>query len=257
MAKKDVGFLGCGDVFFNLILSGVRQGFLPLGNSTKFEIKANAELKERTSKSCSNHGATIDSVAIPSPAQLSITLDSLDADNMSLAFLGSVEDRTTAAGTVTDEPHQVKTLGAMMRLLQPNISDVVVKSADGLTTYTEDTDYVIVNAKVALVEIVKTGSIVTSGVAAPVIVSYTHGEVKARVVKGSVRSEVKMELMLVGKNLSDASEVEVNVWEAVVTPQSGVDWLADDFTSIDLAATLNLDAVKGNPFEVQTEKTFA
>jgi hypothetical protein len=62
-------------------------------------------------------------------------------------------------------------------------------------------------------------------------------------------------MMLDGENFADQSEVSVDVWEAVLAPQTGVDFLADDFATLDLNGTLNTPEGKTSAYEVNTDLT--
>ena len=244
------GFLGCGEVFVDRKVGGVWQGFVPFGNATKFELKSNSELKQRISKKCDSYGQAVDSVTIQRPAELSIMLDEIDRESLAIIFLGSSLAENVTGGTVTDELIPVTTVGKMIRTANANINTVVVSDATGTTPFTEGTDYEIVNSAVGLIKILEGGSIV-AGV--DVSVDYDSALVTANVVRGGTDSDVKLRYLLVGKNLATQENVQVDVWESNASPQSGVDFLSEEFTTIELSGSANIDPDKGNPYEVRTE----
>ena len=244
------GLLACGNVFVDRKINGVWQGIVPFGNATKFEIKTNSELKQRTSRKCENYGQAVDSVTIQRPAELNITLDELDRESLAIIFLGTSAAQTIAGGTITDELIPVVTVGKIIRTASANISSVVVSDATGATAFTEGTDYEIVNAAVGLIKILEGGSIV-AGV--DVSVDYVSADVTANVVTGGTDPNIKLRYLLVGQNLVTQEPLQVEVFDSNASPQSGVDFLSEEYSTIELSGTANIDPDKGYPFEVKTE----
>lgn len=255
------GFLGSGDLYYNRVVAGVDQGWLRMGNATKLEIKENTELKERKSKQKASYGQVLDSVAVKQPAELAVTLDDLDRDVLAMAFLGDVADISVTGSSVTDEGHPTAEYNGYIRLANGNISNVVIKdAATGLITYVLGSDYVIASAKSGMIQLIKgdgTDDIVeneayvasTSGIE----VSYDYATSTGKKVKGGTNSSIKVALMMDGENFADQSQVEVDIWEAVLAPQTGVDFLADDFATLELNGTLNTPTGFDSAYEVNTD----
>ena len=247
------GFLGSGDVYYNRVLGGVEQGWLRFGNATKFEIKENAEIKERKSKQKASYGQVLDSVAIKQPAEIAIALDDLDKDNLALVFLANVVDGAVTGAGATAEVHSAK-LGKAFKTEFRKITSVVVNGPSGTPTYTLGTDYTIDNADMGLITPLATGRISEDEL---LEVDYTYGTVAGNKVQGGTNSSIKVALLLDGENFADQSKVVANVWESVLTPQSGVDFLADDFTTLELTGTLNTPSGKASPYEVETDVVYS
>lgn len=259
------GFLGSGDLYYNRVVGGVDQGWKRFGNATKFEIKENTELKERKSKQKATYGQVLDSVSVKQPAEISVALDDLDKDNIALAFLGDVTPINTTGASVTDEGKSTGSFGDFIRLDFEFVSNVVIKdAATGLITYVEDVDYVISSPDRGMIQLIKgdgTNDIVeneayvasTSGI----IVSYDYASATGNKVSGGTNSSIKVALMLDGENFADQSTVSVNVWEAVLAPQTGVDFLADDFATLELNGTLNTPSTETSAYEVNTDNVSA
>ena len=247
------GFLGSGDLRFNRKVDGVDQGWLSFGNATKFEIKENAEIKTRKSKQKSSYGQTLDSVPIKGDAEISITLDDIDKDNIALAFLGTVNVVAVTGSTVTAESVTAK-LGTSIRTEQRKITSLVVSETTNTTPYVLDTDYEIEDATMGLIKILSTGSI-TEG--ENLKLAYTYGSVAGSKVLGGTDSSIRVALMLDGENFSDQSEVLVDVWAAELSPQSGVDFLADDFATLELNGTLTTPTGKTSAYQVETEIVYS
>lgn len=245
------GFLGCGTIYFNREVNGVASGWKEVGNSMKFAIKSNSTLKERKSKKCNSYGQTVDSVSIADPSELSINLDTIDKTNLAIAFLGNDSTISVTAGTITDESIVAPDQGAMLKTMQGNISAVVITDATATTTYAAGTDYNVINEAVGLIEIVEGGGITAGEV---LLVDYANGVVTASKVTGGTESQIKVGIMMVGKNLVNNTGVVVEVWKATVSPTSEIDFLADDFSAVELTGRIELDEVKGNGFEVQIDR---
>lgn len=255
------GFLGSGDLYYNRVVGGVDQGWKRFGNATKFEIKENTELKERKSKQKSTYGQVLDSVSVKQPAEISVALDDLDKDNIALAFLGDVTAIDVTGAAITDEGHPTGSYNDYIRLAFGNVSNLVVKdAATGLITYVLDVDYKVVSAERGMIQLIKgdgTDDIVeneayvasTSGIE----VSYDYASSTGNKVSGGTNSSIKVALLLDGENFADQSQVSVDVWEAVLAPQTGIDFLSDDFATLELNGTLNTPSDKTSAYEVNTD----
>jgi len=247
------GFLGSGRVYVNRKVGGVYQGFHYIGNATKFEIKENSELKERVSKDRSNYGSALNTVYIKKPAEVNITLDDLDKDNLSLVFLGTPSAVSVSGSTVTDEA-VTGYKDKIFRTAQRKISSVVLTNSAASTTYVLDTDYEITDADLGLIKVLSGGAI-TDGQALKI--DYTYGSMTSNKVAGGTNSNIIMKVLFDGVNQADQAKAVVNVLEAVLSPQSGVDFLADDFTSIELAGRANVPSGGTEAYTVELDVTYS
>jgi hypothetical protein len=243
------GFLGSGDLLFNRKINGIEQGWKPFGNATKFAIKENSEIKTRKSKQKSTYGQTLDSAPIKGDAEISISLDDINKDNLALAFLGTVVNADVTGASVTAE-EVVANLDASFKTQYRKITNVVVKDDTDTTTYVIDTDYIIENAGMGLITPLSSGSI-AQGVT--LHLSYDYASITASKVKGGTDSSIRVALMLDGENFATQSDTLVNVWEAELSPQSEVDFLADDFTTLELAGTLTTPSGYESAYEVEND----
>jgi len=259
------GFLGSGDLYYNRKVGGLDQGWKRFGNATSFEIKENTTLKERKSKQKLTYGQVLDSVSVKDPAEIKVTLDDLDKDNLALAFLGDVDAINTTGASVTDEGQPTGSYGDFIRLEFEFVSNVVVKdAATGAITYVEGVDYIISSADRGMIQIIEgdaTDDIAeneayvesTSGLE----ISYDYASATGNSVVGGTNSSIKVALLLDGENFADQSTVSVDVWEAVLAPQTGVDFLSDDFATLELNGTLNTPSVKPSAYVVRTDNVSA
>ena len=114
----------------------------------------------------------------------------------------------------------------------------------GVIEYALDTDYR-VNYRIGLVEILAAGAI-TEGDSLKV--TYDHSAISGYVISGSARPTIKARLMLDGKNFADGKAVILRVDEAVLTPGGEVDFLASDWSTMELSGTLKTLTGKTSPY---------
>lgn len=243
------GFLGSGDLYYNRVVDGVSQGWYRFGNATRFEIKENAEIKERISRQSATYGQVLDSVSIKQPAEISVTLDDLDYKNLALVFLGDTSAVDVTGSTVTAEAAVAPAVGASFQVANRKISAVTVTGPSGTPTYTEGTDFEVENAELGLIRII--GTTLTGG--ETLEVNYTYASMTANKVTGGTDSSIKVALMMDGKNLADDSKVMVNVLEAVMTPETGVDFLSEEFATLEMTGTLNTPAGQSSSYVVEVD----
>lgn len=79
-------------------------------------------------------------------------------------------------------------------------------------------------------------------------VTYGYGAYSGGRVMGAVQPTIKAYLFLDGINQVDGKDVEVEVWEAQIRPTSPVDFLADDFTALEMEGTPVTPPTKASPF---------
>lgn len=244
------GFLGSGDLYMERTIASVAQGMLPAGNATKFEIKESSDNKQRVSRGRADYGQLKDSVYIKKPSTLQVVLDEVNAENMAVAFLGTVSAISQSSGTVTDEAHNGVKQGQLIELAKRNVSTVVVTDDAGTpVTFTVDVDY-IVNARLGAILIVNGGGIDDG---TNLKVDYAYATVTGKKIVGAVQPSIRLRFLLDGKNLTNEESAIVTVYDARVTPTSPVDFLADDFTKLTLDGTLRTPAGYASPYIVETE----
>lgn len=244
------GFLGGGDLYFNRKVNGVEQGFKRFGNAIKFEIKENTDPKKRISKQRDSYGDVIDEVHIRQAPEIEIELDDLNKDNIALVFLASVTSESVSSGSIVSEPVTVITLDSSVRLANGAVSNVVVKDVTDVTTYTVGTDYDILDAKLGLIYIIDGGAITAADI---LHITYDNALRKSNQILGGSESNIKMALLMNGKNFVDESDAEVNVWEAILSPDAGLDFLADDFNKLTLKGSLIRPDAKPSSYVVETD----
>jgi hypothetical protein len=244
------GFLGAGDLYarvYNPLTAAFDQWTGPY-ESSKFEIKPNSDLKEMVSRGRSTYGQVIESVPLPKPADLSVTFAEVNKESISMALFGTSSTLAQGSGTVTDEV-VVAAQGKWVKLAFGNIATAgfVVSHTSGTPNYVLNTDYE-VNYRLGMLRILAGGGIAD---AASLKVDYTYNAIAGTKVAGGTQTQVRAQFKLDGVNFADQLPVIVDVWEAVLTPDSAFDFLQNDFAEIALKGRLKTPAGKSEPFTVE------
>ena len=245
------GFIGSGDVYLALIgVGGVLGPLLDVGNTTKLAIKPNSDIKEQKSKKRDSYGDTLETVALKQPADLSMTLETVNRANLRYAFMGEDASYAQTAGTVSGSPGEtvIAALGGWVKLAHEEVSSVVLKDSTGTTTYVLGTDYEI-NARLGMVRALVGGAITD---AQSLRAAYSYASFTGAAIRGNVKPQIRAYLLLDGKNLVDDSIGILECWEIVLSANSEFDWFKDDFNTIELAGRLKTPVGKTEPFVYKT-----
>lgn len=238
------GFIGAGDVLLAVINSDGSEGKLvDIGNTTKLAIKPASTIKEQKSKKRDSYGQVLETAALQEPAELSVTLETVNREGLRYAFMGEDAAYTQAAGTISDEATVAK-LDGWVQLSKEDISNLVLTNDAGTTTYTIGDDYE-VNARLGMYKALTSGDI-TEGQALKA--DFAHAAFTGARIRGNVKPQIRARLLLDGVNKVDDSIGILRVWEVVLTPSSEFDWFKDDFNTIELAGKLKTPVGKTEPF---------
>lgn len=245
------GFLGEGDVLFDVWDDDTQSwwnSWKPMGESSKFAIGAQSDLKEKESRGRGTRGQIIASVALLKSPEIEVVLDEVNADNIKLAFMGTLAALTQGSGSIVDQVATAK-LGHWLPLGKRNFATAgfAVKNSTGTVTYVLGTDYE-VNYRMGMIRPLATGAIAD---AASLKVSGTYNAVSGSTVKGATKAQLRARLLLDGRNLVDGSDAECEVFEAILAPDGEFDFKAEDFGSITLKGKLVTPTGKTSPFEVR------
>jgi len=240
-----LGFIGAGDVYLTPILAGGLFGKrVDVGNTTKLGIKANTVLKEQKSKKRDSYGQILENVALLDPAELSMTLETVNRDGLRYAFCGEDAAYTQTGATVVDEV-VIMQLGGWVQLADEALGATVVLSNTGATvTYVEGVDYD-VNRRMGWVRALVGGAITDLQSCKIDYVSTTFAGAS---IRGSVNPQIRALVELDGVNKVDESIGILRCWEVVLAPTSEFDWFKDDFNTIELAGKLKTPPGKSEPF---------
>lgn len=241
--------LGAGDVRFDLY-DPTTQTWGGLGDvleAEKFEITPDSDKKEKLSKSRAAYGQPIAAVIIGKPTKVAITISAASAETMAMQMAGTTHEDSQGAGAISNTI--TAKLEKWAKLSKRNISDTgfAVKDEAGTTTYAKGTDYQ-VNYATGEIKPLAAGDIDADQV---LTVTGTALAWSATVVVGSTRPQIRVRAVYEGVNQVDGQEIECEVWEAVLSPKKGFDFLASDFSGIELEGTAVVPEGKTGTHEVR------
>lgn len=242
------GFIGAGDVYIAPIDStGARLKMVDIGNTTKLAIKPASDIKEQKSKKRDSYGQVLETAALQQPAELSVTLETVNRDGLRYAFMGTDAAYAQTSATVVDEV-TTAVLDGWVKIAKEEISSFVLKNSGGTTTYVLGTDYDL-NTRLGMYR-AKTGGGITD--AQSLKASYTAAAFTGAAIRGNTQPQIRAYLLLDGQNMVDNSIGVLEVWEVVLTPSSEFDWFKDDFNTIELSGKLKTPVGKSEPFVYKT-----
>lgn len=244
-------FIGSGDLSIRRIVAGTPQPIRGPFAAQKVELKPNIERKEMTSRGRYDYGDTLESANLIRPAEFTLELSQVDRETLLMAFMGEEVATSQAASTITDVVVDVA-VGEWAEIGSKYLSNVVVTDGDAVdpVTYVAGVDYVL-NTTFGWIKALEGGALAAGET---VEVSATVRAASGTAIRGSRQKEIRVELFLDGANQVDGSPVEVQVWEAILAPDSAFDFLAEDFAVITLTGTLKTPANRTEPYVVRQVK---
>lgn len=250
------GFIGSGDVHINPkdATNNFRGWIGPLYASV-FEPRANAERRSLPSKGRSDYGQNIGSVTVGGEPTFRMTLRDANKDAIRLLFLGTETAFTQANTAITDELVRAY-VGQNIRVANRNISATVLTSSPSGTSYVLGTDYIVLNARMGLLQVVPGSSLATNVAAAgaaglPLLVDYARATTTGWSIAAATQPSLRAWVLFDGLNQESQQNIECEIWEVVLTPDAGFDFLADDWNEVPLTGAMVTPAGRTNPFEIR------
>lgn len=248
-------FAGAGDVYFDRLVDGVKQGRVGPIYAESLSITPSVETIQSTSKGRYDYGQVLESVNIAQPSEFSIALKEVTGDILTMAFLGTSAAYSAASGTLTDFDLTVSKVGTWLDLGHKNFATLMTVEtlATGGTTLVEGVDYKL-NRPLGWFMALPGGAI---DAADHVFITGAYSGASGTLVKGSTRTEVRVEITFDGINMADGTQCTATIWEAVLAPDSELDFLADEFSNVNLTGTLKTPLGKDAPYEVLIQNPVA
>lgn len=231
MADLRGAFLGSGKLYLEDL--DEPKGLIHIGNCNSLTYEAAAE--EIEEPDFTTPGGGLDS-SVQRISALNVTYNArhFKAQNMARALFGSATE--VAAGTVTGETHTAYK-GALIMLANPGATAVVVKSEDGLNTYTEGTDYTLDAAGFPV--ILESGTIADAAV---IKVDYSYA--KHATIQALVKSGKRFRLVFIGLNEARSGKpVVIEVFKVNHSPAS-LSFIGSEFQGMEFTAKAEKDATK-------------
>jgi len=244
-------FLGSGKIRVDRKTdAGASTGYLDLTEAGVLEITETTELKSMASKGRDSYGQTVATVQVKQPAQVRLSMKEVDADKLAIALLGSTAAETVVGAAVSDEdvtliPERWVKLANRNITAHDTGTEITAEVVDGGTSIAL-TDLEL-DLSAGLVKY--TGSTLTA--ATECHISYTHGGYTATLISGSTQPRVTFAVLFEGENQVTGETVEVEIDEAIVTPESPVDFLNDEFLELTLSGEMRTLAGAAAPYRVR------
>lgn len=236
-----------GDIYFERYLNGVLQGMKGPFSGAALTMQPQVDQKDKVSKGRNTYGQLKESVALQQPTQFGLTLDGGTAEELAIALMGSVSVLSQTSGSLAAVDVVAK-LDTWVPLTKARLTGpATVTNSAASTTYVEDTHYEI-NRELGWFRALSGGTI-TEGQALKL--SSTYGAISGSLIGGAAQPDLRIKLVLDGKNLVDNAPCVVTVDEAIVAPNAAVDFLNSDFVTMPLAGRMKTQAGKSSPFFVE------
>lgn len=245
------GFLGAGDLYIARFNETTQAfgGFTGPFEASSFEIQPNVELLEMQSRGRDTYGQVIESVPLPQPSDFTLVLSEVNRQALTMALMGAESTINQASGTWTAASITIGQKGEWFDLGSQNVAAAgfSLTNVGATVTYVLGTDYEI-NYRMGWIKVLP-GSVIAHG--ASLRVTGTFGAVGGTLIRGAVSNQVRARFRLDGVNFVDKSPVEVDVHEAVLSPESAFDFLSNEFASITLTGRLKTPVGRNEPFTVK------
>lgn len=220
--------------FFIKDLSDPNAALLPVGNA---EATIGQELTDISQPNYESLGGNACKVSFVNSVSLALTLHCTSPENLAIAFMGQASQKTGAA--VTSEAHTVRAEGELIPFehVPDKTVPVVVKS--GATTFVLNTDYILTQAGIIILE----GSAITPGT--NITVDYTYGD--NWVVEAQTVAQKTFMVVLNGVNVGEDGEkpVVLKAWRVKFAPTDSFALISgEEFASLALNGEILRDESK-------------
>ncbi|EFI60750.1 MULTISPECIES: hypothetical protein [Comamonas] len=256
--RKFCCFKGRGEISLVDYLARLARtaGFIPVGNAPSFVLNA-TETTENIKDFTTPGGGTACAFREIDAVTVALQLRCHSPRNWSIATGGSGEGAEVATAAVASEEHVLwpGTVEPLDHLADDTVA-IVVKSADGQTTYDVGTDYEITPAgSIKLVEgTTIPAPTVAQGKGQPnITVSYTRRE--QRLIQLYSQPPKPVALHFDGYNVAESpvQPIHFDLFKVVFGPAASVNVISDNLAQLELTGTVERDATRpmgtlSNPF---------
>lgn len=246
--EESTGLLVAGDLYMDrLAADGTQQGFLPVSNATQMAINQGVEFQELTSRKRDTRGQLLESVAIPQPGEIDLSLNEINRGNLAMIMLGTVEEINDSSTTLTDEPVTLKGYN-WTEIGHRNLESSGFAVSFNASELTKDVDYE-VNYRLGLIRALRGSSSLTGNDDAVTVSGTANARTGSR-IKGATRPQIRSRLMLDGRNMVDDKPVIVTVDESILRPNEAIDFLSEAFVTAQMTGRMITQKGKTSPYTV-------
>jgi hypothetical protein len=243
--------LGAGELLLDRHdpVTGAMTGFRHVGNVETLEITTTDD--KLVKKSSMSKGRPVyKSVTRSRDVILRAVGDEWSSDNLAMMLMGSIAYATQAATPLTDQVVYADvpgtTLGAALgdkyfHVGKLNIGTVSMKV--GSTAIVAGTDYTVYNAKMGVIKILSTSTVVTNGTD-DLLITFTPAAItgtNSPVVRGGTESEIEVSVLFIEDNSAGENHI-LRVWNASVSPDGALGLISDEFATFALNMAIQDDS---------------
>lgn len=234
---------GRGALYFDRLgADGTKQGERFLGNVSAFELSMSEDTIQKYS-SVDAAGAVLSQTPMHRKMEWAATLNEFEQNNLALALVGTPLTEAQTGASVTNEIVTVKQKGVWYKFAKRKISNSpqpVITGPSATPTYVLGTDYEI-DYDTGRIFIKTGGSIPASG---NLECDYTYST-ESLLAVGAGNAGVKGYLRFIGDPAAGPI-VEVEVWNSIISPDSTVGLIGDDYAEFRVKGLIIPD-VTGHP----------
>lgn len=254
--NQHLPMLGKGSILFDRFdASGNPQGYIHLGNCTKFEIDLKDDLAELYSSL--NKSVSLISTALKKRVP-SISISGTDFASDKFGLITMSSGKTTlaeAAGNITAEAlvgiaptKKGKYFSLLHRSVDPLAASTVVKQ--GASTLVAGTDYILVDPVEGIIYFPASGAVDDTKA---VTVDYKTLVKNFDQVAGGTQALIQGRIRFV-PDPTDGQKIGVEVWKVNLTPNGQIGLIADDYGNWTLDGRILDDTVNhpNSPFYLAT-----
>lgn len=235
------GLLVAIDPYIARLSAGVNVGYFGPVNTTTLKLtQPDPDTVERISYLRSSYGQALDSYNRPKPVEIEFTIDDCDPDLLSMAMLGTPATYTQTARLITDAATDfVARHDKWVGLSHNSLTEFVIAGK------TEGTDYEVDMAG-GLCKVLSTGTIADGST-----VSYTAAATARSGKKIDAGTDTVLQVAIrgVGVNLFNSKAMEVEVWQANISPSGAIDFISKDPISLTFKGTVIVPTGKAGPYQ--------
>jgi hypothetical protein len=228
---KHYSYKGRGKVYLQRRVVGAP--LLPIGNCSKLDFAVSEETEEMLDYQDAG-GGVLESSTIIKSVNASLTCQNLSPANIALALRGASTARAAAA--IAAEPHTVAVLDSLILFarLQDMTAPLTVKSADEVTTYTENTDYTRVRSGII--------PLADGAIAVDDVIKVSYAALSDNIIQALTASADDYRLVFDGLNdAKSAKPVRVIAHLVGFSPSKSLGLITDKFADLELEAVLKKD----------------
>lgn len=237
--SETYGILSAQDVYLHRLVGGVSKGAFGPINCSKLDVtQPDPDVVTRVSYMRTTRGQALDSASVPKPMEIEIVFDDLAPDLIAMGLLGTPAPYAQAAATSTT---------ASVRVYHDRWVAIGANSltAFAITGKTEGEDYE-VNMEGGLLRVLSTGDIADD---TDVSVTYSCSARTGTDIYAGTTSVIQLGIETRGGNLFvDGQSVDLEVYQANVSPSGALAWISSDPMSVTLKGTLVTPAGKAGPY---------